>query len=125
MRKVKLKRFLRHPISYLRGIISRHLAKRSDGRLSVYKSIEAATERAIKRYRPAPYKGDVVLFQTYKDNYIGDIRWIVDEYNGWKALIQGGINVHRVPGVHLTVCQHPENATVLADLFNRIVRDIA
>jgi thioesterase domain-containing protein/malonyl CoA-acyl carrier protein transacylase/acyl carrier protein len=112
-RKVQLKRFMKDPQGYLNAAIKRRLNNNSAENL--YAHIERATEKAFRTYNPIPYTGTVTLFKTYRDDFIGDIRWVVDEYNGWRNIINGKINLVHVKGVHLSVVQKRENARFLAE----------
>lgn len=64
---------------------------------------------AYHRFEPSPYTGNIVLFQS-SDWPDGDY------FNfeiGWKDLIKGGIEFHRIPGNHPSMFREP-NVNVLA-----------
>jgi hypothetical protein len=66
--------------------------------LEPYEQVLNATVYAVTHYDAPPYAGDVVLYRTYKDELVGDIVWTVDEYNGWRELVLGQVEVIPIPG---------------------------
>jgi len=67
-----------------------------NGRLSDPDQIREVAGRA---YRPGPYAGRVVLFQTSK-RPVGP-QW--DLTSGWRELVAGPLEVHEIPGDHESV----------------------
>jgi aspartate racemase len=67
---------------------------------------------AWRRYQPRPYHGRLVLFRAAESP-----RWIGSRFDdpllGWGELAAGGIEVHTVPGDHLTLLSR-SNAPSLA-----------
>jgi thioesterase domain-containing protein len=120
LRKAQAKRIAREPMRNLREIWlrrSRRVFPHKDA--NPFLRVEQATLRAFHNYHPTPFEGGAVLYRTYKDEYVGDIEWAVDEYNGWRELIRGEIEVHPMPGTHHSVCLTPEYASVLGAAMRR------
>jgi len=119
LRKAQLKRILRDPKTNLQEIWERN-KERFMGRfgetseLEPYEQVQNATVYAVTHYDARPYAGDVVLYRTYKDELVGDIVWTVDEYNGWRELVLGQVEVIPIPGAHLSMVQNGEYAKALA-----------
>jgi amino acid adenylation domain-containing protein len=119
LRKAQLKRILHDPAPNLQEIWERN-RERMKGKLGAsaelepYHEVQNATVYAVTHYQPARYAGDVVLYRTHKDDLVGDIVWTVDEYNGWRELVLGQIEVVPIPGSHLSMVQNPEYARALA-----------
>jgi len=65
--------------------------------------------RAFLAYRPPPYRGKVTLFRTFDQ----DSAYEVAKDLGWGAVAQGGVDIHYVPGTHLTIFSE-ENVSILA-----------
>jgi thioesterase domain-containing protein len=71
--------------------------------------VQMVHERAFLSYRPLPYGGKVTLFRTFDQ----DSAYEVVEDLGWNAVAQGGVDIHYVPGTHLTIFSE-ENVPILA-----------
>lgn len=97
--------------------IARHVV-RSIGEPAVV----AATIQKVKRanaiaggsYRPEPYDGKVTLFwcsevpaRSYQDRRLG-----------WSDVAQGGLEVHVIPGNHMTMVDHPHVVVMAEKLRN-------
>jgi thioesterase domain-containing protein len=64
---------------------------------------DAVVHPAFHRYEPQPYSGKIVLFQSSdwpKGSYF-------DFALGWKDLVLGGIDFHRIPGNHPAMFTEP------------------
>jgi hypothetical protein len=70
------------------------------------------TERATKRYSPAPYPGRIVLFQTEGLFH--------DKHLGWDGYFQDGIEVHEIP-VCDTGRYHADFIRAVAEPFRRVL----
>jgi amino acid adenylation domain-containing protein len=79
--------------------------------------VQMAHERASLYYRPLPYSGKVTLFRTLDQNSV----YTADEDLGWSAVAQGGVDIHYVPGVHLTIFSE-ENVSVLAQKVEECIQ---
>ncbi len=67
------------------------------------KDIEEVNAFAGANYRPQPFSGQLTLYRaTIRGPLDGD-----DEYLGWGALADGGIEVHHVSATHFTILQEP------------------
>ena len=65
-------------------------------------------------YAPQPYPGPLTLLRTsyaYGENG-------KSSHLGWRAWAQGGVDIYRVPGNHLSLLRKP-NVQVLADQLRR------
>jgi thioesterase domain-containing protein/acyl carrier protein len=65
--------------------------------------VTAAQRLALRRYRPAPFEGSAVLFRTRSSV---ETSWRGGAF-GWEHVISGPIDVHDVPGEHLTLLRKP------------------
>ena len=76
------------------------------------KQVQAACLRATRQYIPNPYPGRVLLFRA-SDRPLGSRD---DMFLGWNDLALGGVEVHAVPGNHLSIVDEPEVYTLAAQL---------
>jgi thioesterase domain-containing protein/acyl carrier protein len=76
----------------------------------VTKNLEAAHQRAIWDYVPKPYDGRLDLFRAINQKEI----WEPDSVLGWTELALGGIQVHDIPGDHISIIEEP-NVGILAE----------
>lgn len=113
-RRVQLKRFLKDPTGYVQQAIARRQRELTRKPGARYAHVYLTMCEARERYTSKSYKGDAVLFRTRKSEYIDDFTWAIDDYNGWRPLIAGRLDVIPVLGRHLTVVQEPQNAKFLA-----------
>jgi amino acid adenylation domain-containing protein len=63
-----------------------------------------ALEQAARCYRPSPYPGSITLFKAHLPNspaFAGDTL-------GWARVAMGGVEVHQVPGEHMTIIHEPQ-----------------
>jgi amino acid adenylation domain-containing protein len=79
--------------------------------------VQMVHERAFLAYRPLPYRGKVALFRTLDQ----DSAFEYDHDLGWSAVVQGGVEVHYVPGIHTTIFSD-ENAPNLARKVEECIR---
>jgi thioesterase domain-containing protein len=111
---------LRNPVPELREIWIRQQKRLFPKQeLTPFLCVEQSTARALEKYHPTPYSGDAVVFRTYKDEYVGNIVWSVDEHNGWRDMILGNLDIEPVPGTHHSVVLNPEHACVLGSAMRR------
>jgi amino acid adenylation domain-containing protein len=80
--------------------------------------IREAHDRAMNRYNPPSYNGDVILFTAEEQ---GD-GVVYPPHLGWEGFIRGNLTILSIPGAHLTIFEEPhvfefgkQLATVLAD----------
>ena len=106
LRRLRL-RLLEAPWLGLRRMRDRALEEPLPLRL---RRVERANLAALARYEPQPYSGDVVLFRAPVANP-------GDGGLGWDAWIEGGIEVHEIPGSHHDLIARPE----LADGLRRCI----
>jgi len=65
-------------------------------------AVEAAWLEAANTFDETPYPGDVVLIRA-SERPEAAILVDYDEWNGWKPLVRGRLDVITVPGTHLTL----------------------
>jgi amino acid adenylation domain-containing protein len=68
--------------------------------------------RAVRQYEPRPYPGAVALFKAREWRYENEVAADL----GWSALVDGGVNVHEVPGNHYTLVREPNVASLAEQL---------
>jgi amino acid adenylation domain-containing protein len=76
----------------------------------VTKKLEAAHQRALWNYVPTPFDGRLDLFRAINQKEI----WYKDPVLGWAGLALGGIQVHDIPGDHISIVAEP-NVRALAE----------
>lgn len=76
--------------------------------------VEAANKQALKAYLPQPYPLQVTLFRAI--NQPVGASWYTDAQLGWRKLATQGVEVHDVPGDHLSLMAKPD-VQVLAAKF--------
>ncbi|MGJ8724653.1 MAG: amino acid adenylation domain-containing protein [Roseibacillus sp.] len=74
--------------------------------------VREAHDKAMRRYSPKAYDGDVVLF-TAEDQGDGVI---YPPHLGWEGYVRGDLKVITIPGEHLTIFQEPHVTTLAAKL---------
>ena len=74
--------------------------------------VREAHDRAMRRYSPKAYDGDVILF-TAEDQGDGVI---YPPHLGWEGYVRGELKVITIPGEHLTIFQEPHVATLSQEL---------
>ncbi len=78
-----------------------------------------AHQEAMHAYQPQPYNGKVVFFRPTTEAK----RNLMSMHLPWIDLVQGGIEIHQIPGNHLTMNEKP-NVDVLARHLKRILRGL-
>ena len=69
----------------------------------IYRRIEEVDRAALRRYSPQVYSGKMTLFRAEEK----DPKQFYDEYLGWRYLAEGGLEIHDVPGHHLSLMFEP------------------
>jgi amino acid adenylation domain-containing protein len=67
----------------------------------VLKNIEEINFTAVKDYVPQTYAGSVTLFLA------SDLTADYDLHDGWRELVEGGIDTHEIPGNHINIIKEP------------------
>jgi thioesterase domain-containing protein len=94
-------------------LLSRALGWREDSSLArATRKVAAANTRAIMAYKPKPYAGKLVQFMCSDGAY----RSYEDRRLGWSNLAIDGLEVHLVPGDHLTMVEEPNVRTLAQEL---------
>jgi amino acid adenylation domain-containing protein len=75
-----------------------------------------ANAQAINAYQFQPYSGKVVLFRTSDEQRSDAVGIKYDPQFGWSEIVTGNLDVHYIPGSHLTLLDEP-NVKVLARKF--------
>jgi thioesterase domain-containing protein len=77
--------------------------QRKTHRLRPMLRVFAASSQAAFNYKPQPYSEQITLFSTAKRF----TKAYLDSTMGWSELTKGKVEVHKVPGNHLTILQKP------------------
>jgi oxalate---CoA ligase len=72
--------------------------------------VQEANSQAIRSYVAQPYSGRITLFRARRQ----PPRYPRDPYLGWGKLAAGGIEIHEVPGYHISLIGEP-HVRVLAE----------
>jgi thioesterase domain-containing protein len=83
-------------------------------------AVWAATERAVRQYRPAPYPGQITLFRATDRSVTGTYSHTL----GWARLARGGTRVIDVPGSHSTVLR-PGSEPPMAARLRACLEEVA
>jgi thioesterase domain-containing protein/acyl carrier protein len=76
--------------------------------------------QALRNYRLLPYPGRVTLFRAQR----GSPRILADRQGGWGRVALGGIDVHEVPGTHLSMLE-PPHVQALGSTLSRCLDGLA
>jgi amino acid adenylation domain-containing protein len=93
-----------------------------DPQLELYRRIEKTDREALKRYSPQVYGGKMTLFRVQQK----DPKYFYDPYLGWQNLIEGKLEIHTVPGNHISIMHAPHVKTLAVTLqqcLNRAYRE--
>ncbi|HEY9781103.1 MAG TPA: amino acid adenylation domain-containing protein [Leptolyngbyaceae cyanobacterium] len=80
--------------------------------------IFTANSRATLKYVAQPYPNAIALFRTCEPQKKSD-----DSTLGWSQLVTSGVQVHFIPGNHLTILQKP-HVQVLAEQLRRYLNEL-
>jgi thioesterase domain-containing protein len=78
-------------------------------------------EQAADEYQPEPYSGAVTLFRASHQ----PPEYALDRTLGWAALVDGGVEVHEVPGFHGEIVQEPQATTLAEQVRDCLDRTLA
>lgn len=101
LRKNRLKKPLKHDI---------HEGRTLPGSLG---NLEAIHQRAQRAYAARPYPGMMHLFTARQSDL-----WQPDRFLGWKGYADGGVEVHDVPGDHVSMLVSPNVDRLAEKLTN-------
>jgi len=76
---------------------------RDAGSSSAAVNVMEASMKAIYDYRINPYPGSVTLFRAK----MGSPRILADRFGGWGQIVGGRVEVHDVPGTHMSMFREP------------------
>jgi amino acid adenylation domain-containing protein/FkbM family methyltransferase len=82
-------------------------------KLYIFEALQKEHGKALRKYVPRPYGGDVVLFRASKQ--LSGL--VADEYLGWKPFFDGRFQVYEVPGHQQNLMQEP-NVRALASALD-------
>jgi thioesterase domain-containing protein len=71
-----------------------------------------ANSRAALKYVPQPYPNAIALFRTCES-----LRKSDDSTLGWSQLVTSGVQVHFIPGNHLTMLRKPHVQVLAEQLY--------
>ena len=80
--------------------------------------IFTANSRATLKYVAQPYPNAIALFRTCEPQKKSD-----DSTLGWSQIVTSGVQVHFIPGNHLTILQKP-HVQVLAEQLRRYLNEL-
>jgi thioesterase domain-containing protein len=83
-----------------------------------YSLVEEAHKRASERYTVRFYPGKITLMRAVEFEETGATRW--NPTLGWETFAGGGLEIHDVPGSHMTMCEEP-NVRTLAETLKPIL----
>jgi thioesterase domain-containing protein len=82
----------------------------------ILEAVAIENGRALEKYVPRPYEGDVLLFRAGKQ-LTGQL---VDEYLGWKSVLHGAVEVCVVPGHQQNLLLEPNVWRLGQELARRL-----
>lgn len=82
----------------------------------IFESLRMEHGRALRKYVPRPYRGDVVLFRA--SNQLSGL--VADEYLGWKSFFNGHLEVCEVPGHQQNLMLAPNVIRLAYELSARL-----
>ncbi len=85
------------------------------------KTIDTNTQ-AVNEYVFSPYLGRAILLRTEDKNRDEGIGVEYDPQFGWGDLVNGGLDVHYIPGSHLDLLKKP-NVQVLAEILGNCLTE--
>jgi thioesterase domain-containing protein len=85
------------------------------------KSIEINTQ-AISRYTYPIYPGGAILLRTEDKNRGEGIGVQYDPQFGWGGIVAGGLDIHYIPGSHLSLLHEPHVQVLAEILTNYLVK---
>ena len=82
----------------------------------VFEALANENKKAMKKYVPRPYAGDVVVFRASKQ--LSGL--VADEYLGWKRVLHGNLHVCEVPGHQQNLLLEPNVSRLAKELTNQL-----
>jgi thioesterase domain-containing protein len=127
----QMKQGLRQMVAFLqKGVRQVRSTKRTTSSSSSRRSRQSETESldyiqdilrilalAAVQYKPKPYSGPVALFRSSQP--AGDSN--ADPQYGWGGIVRGALEVHQIPGDHMSIMSEPHVA-VLANRISSCLR---
>jgi aspartate racemase len=80
--------------------------------------VEEAHKRALDRYIVRPYPGKITLMRAADVEETAGTRR--NPTLGWETMAKGGLEIHDVPGGHITMFEEP-NVRILAEKLQAIL----
>jgi amino acid adenylation domain-containing protein len=96
-----------------------HKEAPNPSRMSMHNTLEALAmehQKAMAKYVPRPYGGDVLLFRASKQ--LSGL--MADEYLGWKRVLQGNLDVCEAPGHQQNLMLEPNVSRLAKELTTRL-----
>ncbi len=81
-----------------------------------------ANNQALKEYTIQVYPGRVTLLRTEDENRDNAVGIQYDPQFGWGDMITGGLDIHYVPGSHLSLLSEPHVQVVAEKLRNCLIK---
>jgi aspartate racemase len=109
--------FLRERVANLAGRLGGPALYRWSVRLGrpllpAFRGVRGALLQAVRSYQPERYPGRITLFRAQPVEAVPprNPAW------GWDRVAEGGVDVHLVPGEHLTIVQEPSVGALALEL---------
>jgi thioesterase domain-containing protein len=82
-----------------------------------YIQIEDTIRKAGRKYKPEKYEGRIMFFRA--EHQPAGI--VPDRFLGWEPFAVGGMEIHDVPGDHITLMKEP-NIRIVAEKLTECLR---
>lgn len=89
-----------------------HVRRARPPRRYIPESLRIEHDKAGARYKPRPYHGNVVLFRARKQ--LSGL--MIDDWLGWKAVMQGNLDVREIPGHQENMLSEPNVSLIAKEL---------
>jgi thioesterase domain-containing protein len=86
--------------------------------LHIFETLGIEHKKAMLKYSPGHYRGDVVLFRASRQ--LSGLVADGDEYLGWKQVLHGNLDVCEVPGHQQNMLLEPKVARLAKELSPRL-----
>jgi thioesterase domain-containing protein len=84
--------------------------------LYIFEALGIELRKAMEKYMPRPYGGDVLLFRASKQLPGLDS----DEFLGWKRVLHGNVEVCEIPGRQQNLMLEPNVSRLSKELSSRL-----
>jgi len=85
-------------------------------RMYIFEVLGTEHKKAMEKYAPRPYGGDVALFRASKQL----LGLVADEYLGWRRILQGNLELCEIPGHQQNLLLEPNVVRLAKELGSRL-----